>query len=196
VGGNICHLHNITTLLTTCPFGLPVKPNQDLPAAQTAYHTHFATQESVFRPAHHLRFHTEHATQAPSSQLERGRQKRRQRRFTRTYAHTDIIKHQLKGYSTNVCPSVLEAPCSHPESCTRCAYVGKKCNIASTPLQWQCLPCKLADPCFMAAGFTQNAYTTRSLSPENETMMQALHDKCGHPSILKFIQIYRAQNRV
>jgi len=52
--------------------------------------------------------------QAPPSQLERGRQKRRQRRCTRTYAHTDIIKHQLKVYSTRVCPSVLEAPFSHP----------------------------------------------------------------------------------
>jgi len=72
---NIRHLHNIAALLTTCPAGLPVKPNQELPAAQTAYHTHLATQESVFRPARHLRFHTEHATQAPPSQLERGHQK-------------------------------------------------------------------------------------------------------------------------
>ena len=115
---------------------------------------------------------------------------------SRTYAHTDIIKHQLKVYSTHVCPSVLEAPCSHPESCTRCAYVGKKCDIPSTPLPWQCLPCESADPCFMAAGSTQNAYTTRPLSPEDETMIQALHDKWGHPSNSKFVQIYRAQNRV
>ena len=69
------HLHNIAALLSTCPAGLQVKPNQELPAAQTAYHTHLATQESVFRPARHLRFHTEHATQAPPSQLERGHQK-------------------------------------------------------------------------------------------------------------------------
>jgi len=131
---NIRHLHHIAALLTTCPSGLPVVHNQELPTAQTAYHTHLATQESVFRPARHLRFHTEHATQAPPSQLKRGRQKRRHR-FTRTYAHTDIIKHQLEVHSTQVCPSVLEAPCSHPESCTRCAYVGKKCDIASTPLQ-------------------------------------------------------------
>jgi len=48
----------------------------------------------------------------------------------------------------------------------------------------------------MAAGFAQNAYTTCPLSPEDETMMQALHDKWGHPSNSKFIQIYRAQNRV
>ena len=94
---------------------------------------------------------------------------RRWRRFTRTYAHTDIIKHQLKVYSTHVCPSVLEAPCSHPKSCTRCAYVSKKCDIASTPLPWQCLPCESADPCCMVAGSTQNAYTTRPLSPEDET---------------------------
>jgi len=127
--------------------------------------------------------------------LERGHQKRRQHRFKRTYAHTDIIKHQLEVYSTHVCPSVLEVPCSHPESCMRCAYVGKKCDIASTPLPWQCLPCESADPCFMAAGSTHNACTTRPLSPEDETMMQALHDKWGHPSHSKFIQIYRAQNR-
>jgi len=57
---NIRHLHHITALLTTCPADLPVKPNQELPASQTAYHCHFTTQESVFRPAHHLRFHTEH----------------------------------------------------------------------------------------------------------------------------------------
>jgi len=139
---NIQHLHHITALLTTCPADLPVKPNQELPAAQTAYHTHLATQEPVFRPALHLRFHTEHATQAPPSQLERGRQERRQRCFTHTYAHTNIIKHQLEVYSTHVCPSVLEAPYSHPESCTPCAYVGKKCDIASTPLPWQCLPCE------------------------------------------------------
>jgi len=47
---NISHLHHIATLLTTCPTDLPVKPNQALPAAQSAYHTHLATQESVFRP--------------------------------------------------------------------------------------------------------------------------------------------------
>jgi len=164
---NICHLHHITALLTTCPADLPVKPNQALPAAQSAYHNHLATQESVFRPACHLCFHTEHTTQAPPSQLERGRQKRRLRRFTRTYAHTNIIKHQLKVYSTHVCPCVMEAPCSHPKSCTRCAYVGTKWDIPSTPLPWQCLPCESVDPCFMAAGSTQNAYTTRPLSPED-----------------------------
>jgi len=27
-------------------------------------------------------------------------------------------------------------------------------------------------------------------------MLQALHDKCGHPSNSKFIQIYKEQNRV
>jgi len=193
---NIRHIHHITALLTNCLADLPVKPNQALLAAQSAYHTHLATQGSVFRPAHHLRFRTEHATQAPPSQLERGCQKRRWRRFTRTYAHTDIIKHQLKVYSEHVCPFVLEAPCSHPESCTRCAYVGKKCDIASTPLLWQCLPCESAEPCFMAAGSTQNTYTTRPVSPEDETMMQALHDKWGRPSNSKFVQIYRAQNRV
>jgi len=48
----------------------------------------------------------------------------------------------------------------------------------------------------MAAGSTQNAYTTRLLSSEDETMLQALHDKLGHPFNSKFIQIYRAQNRV
>jgi len=32
--------------------------------------------------------------------------------------------------------------------------------------------------------------------PEDETMLQALHDKWGHPSNSKLIQIYRAQNRV
>jgi len=59
---NIRHLHHIAALLTTCPTDLPVKPSQALPAAQSAYHTHLATQESVFRSARHLRFHTEHAT--------------------------------------------------------------------------------------------------------------------------------------
>ena len=127
--------------------------------------------------------------------MERGRQTRCWRRFTRTYAHTDIIKHQLKVYSAHVCPSVLEAPGSHPESCTLCAYV-KRSDIPSTPLRWQCLPCESADPCFMATGSIQNAYTTLPLSPEDETMMQALHDKWGHPSNSKFVQIYRAQNRV
>jgi len=33
---NIRHLHHITALLTTCPADLTVKPNQELPAAQTA----------------------------------------------------------------------------------------------------------------------------------------------------------------
>ena len=82
---------------------------------------------------------------------------------------------------------------SHPESCTRCIYVGKKCDIPSTPLPWQCFPCESADPCFMAAGSIQNAYTTRPLSPEDETMIQSLHDKWGHPSNSKFIQIIRLQ---
>jgi len=80
----IRHLHHIAALLTTCPADLPVKPNQALPAAQSAYHTRLATQESVFCPARHLRFHTEHATQAPPSH----RQKRRWHRFTRTCAAT------------------------------------------------------------------------------------------------------------
>ena len=93
---NIRHLHHITALLTTCPAGLPVKPNQELPAPQTAYHTRLTTQESGLHPARHLRFHTEHTTQAPSSQPERGCQKRRQRRFTRKHVRTDIIKHQLE----------------------------------------------------------------------------------------------------
>jgi len=70
---NIRHLHHITVLLTTCPADLPVNPNQALPVAQSAYHTHLATQESVFRPASHLRFHTEHATQAPPSSTIGGR---------------------------------------------------------------------------------------------------------------------------
>ena len=48
-----------TILLTTCPTDLPVKPNQALPASQSAYHTHLATQESIFRPARHLRFITQ-----------------------------------------------------------------------------------------------------------------------------------------
>ena len=66
---NIPHLHHITALLTTCQADLPVKPNQALPAAQSADLTHLATQESFLRPASHLRFHTDHATQAPPSQL-------------------------------------------------------------------------------------------------------------------------------
>jgi len=53
---NIRHLHHIAALLTTCPADLPVKPNQELPAAQSEYHTHLATPESVFRPVRHLRF--------------------------------------------------------------------------------------------------------------------------------------------
>jgi len=44
----------------------------------------------------------------------------------------------------------------------------------------------------MAAVSTQNANTTRPLSPEDATAMQAR----GHPSNSIFIQIYRAQNRV
>ena len=59
------HLHYIAALLTTCPAGLPVQPQQALPAAQTAHHTRLATQESAFRPARHLRFHSEHAAQTP-----------------------------------------------------------------------------------------------------------------------------------
>ena len=41
------HLHHIAALLTTCPADLPVQPQQALPAAQTAYHTRLATQESA-----------------------------------------------------------------------------------------------------------------------------------------------------
>jgi len=63
-----------------------------------------------------------------------------------------IIKHQLELYSTHVFPSVLEAPCSHPEACMRCTHAGQVCNSAKTPLPWQCLPCESADLCFMAAG--------------------------------------------
>ena len=48
---NIHHLHHITALLTTCLTNQLVKPNQALPAAQSAYHRPLATQESVFRPA-------------------------------------------------------------------------------------------------------------------------------------------------
>jgi len=72
-------------------------------------------------------------------------------------------------YSTHVCLSVFEAPCSHPKACTCCAHVGQECDLANTPLPWQCLSGESADPCFMAAGSTQNAYTTRPFSPEDET---------------------------
>jgi len=50
----------------------------------------------------------------------------------------------------------------------------------------------------MAASSTQNTYTTLPgpLSPEDETMLQALHNKWDHPSNSKFIQIYTSQNRV
>ena len=48
---NIRHLHHIAALLTTCPTDLLVKPNQALPAAQSVYHTHLATQESDFSPS-------------------------------------------------------------------------------------------------------------------------------------------------
>jgi len=82
-GSAIRHLHHITALLTTCPAGLLVKPNQELPAAQNAYHTCLATQELGFHPARHLRFHTEHSTQVPPSQLEHGHQQQRQFCFTR-----------------------------------------------------------------------------------------------------------------
>ena len=47
---SIRHLHHIDALLTTCPADLLVKPNQALPAAQSAYRTHLATQESVLSP--------------------------------------------------------------------------------------------------------------------------------------------------
>jgi len=50
----VCHLHYITALLTACPAGLPVQPQQALPAEQTAYHTRLATQDPEFRPAHHM----------------------------------------------------------------------------------------------------------------------------------------------
>jgi len=48
---NIRHLHHITALFTTCPTDLPVNLNQALPAAQSVYHTHLATQESDFSPS-------------------------------------------------------------------------------------------------------------------------------------------------
>jgi len=109
-------------------------------ATCSANHTRLATQESNFHPARHLHFHTEHATQAPPSLPEHGRQERKQRRFTRTHTRTNIIKHQLDVYSTQVCPSALEATCSHPEACTHCTHVGQECNLTDTPLLWQCLP--------------------------------------------------------
>ena len=175
---NIRHLHHIVALLTTCLTDLPVKPNQ---AACSAIFLSYSPRYTGvhFLPSTPSTFSQRTCYTSSTQSIGARPPKRRRRRFTRTYAHTDIIKHQLKVYSTHVCPSVLEAPCSHPESCTRCAYVGKKCDIPSTPLPWQCLPCELADPCFMAAGCTQNAYTTRPLSPDDETMimMQALHDK-------------------
>ena len=37
-----------TILLTTCPADLPVKPNQALPASQSAYHTHLARMCKMF----------------------------------------------------------------------------------------------------------------------------------------------------
>ena len=43
--------------------------------------------------------------------------------------------------------------------------------------------------------YTKRTYHTPSLS-EDETMIHALHDKWGHPSNSKFVQIYRAQSRV
>jgi len=43
--------------------------------------------------------------------------------------------------------------------------------------------------------YTKRIYHTPSLL-RTETMMQVLHDKWGYPSDSKFVQIYRAQNRV
>jgi len=183
------------TLLTTCPAGLPVKPIQELPAAQTAFHTRLATQNPVFHPARHLRFHTEYAIQAPPSQLERGRQKQRQCRFTHTRARTDIIKHPLKVSNTCVSlyfGSAMLSSRSVQALCPRRSSV-QPCHHTFTVAMYSS---ESADPCFMAAGSIQNAYTTRPLSPEDENMLQALQNKWGHPSNSKFIQIYRAQNRV
>jgi len=46
---NIHHLHHPAALLTTCPAGLTLKgsswPNQELPAAKTAFNTRLATQQ-------------------------------------------------------------------------------------------------------------------------------------------------------
>jgi len=119
------------------------------------------------------------STQSAGARL----QKQRQCLFTRTHVHTNIIKYQPNVYSTHECPSVLEASCSHPKACTLCAHVGQECSLANTPLPWQCLSRESADPCFMAAGSTQNTYTARPLSPEDETMLQTLHDKWGLPPI-------------
>ena len=46
--------------------------------------------------------------------------------------------------------------------------------------------------------YAKRPYTTHPLCPDEKTMLQALHNKWGHPSIAKFIQVSmdRAQNRV
>jgi len=72
---NARHLHHIAAQFTTCPADLPLEPQPALPAVQTAYYAHLATYDSALRPARHLRFHTEHAAQAPPDQSKRGRQK-------------------------------------------------------------------------------------------------------------------------
>ena len=55
---------------------------------------------------------------------------------SRAHIHTPTSSSINSKLTVHMCPSVLEAPCSHPESCTRCTYVGKKCDIPSTPLPW------------------------------------------------------------
>jgi len=43
-------------------------------------------------------------------------------------------------------------------------------------------PVRVGRPKFHGSRLYTKRITTRPLSPEDETMMQALHDKWGHPS--------------
>ena len=191
------HLHMLAALDTTYPSGLPLQPQRGSSAPPTAYRALLSAQDAALCPARHQRFLNEQSAlnspgppESGRSTLKRAANRKRKRK------RADLRKHQREVYSTHVCPTTLAAPCPAPASCTRCAYVGKSCTIADTQLPWICHPCAPDDVCLMAAGSTQTAYNRRPLSPEDETMMQALHDKWCHPSNSKFIQIYKSQHRV
>jgi len=69
------------------------QPEQALPAAQTAYRTRLATQDPVFRPDRHLRFHTEHCAACCTSSAQSARSRPPRTTTASLRAHTRAHRH-------------------------------------------------------------------------------------------------------
>jgi len=195
---NIRHLHHIATLLTTCP-ALPASKAQPRAICSANCIPNSPRYTGItFSPSPPSTF--SHFTCYTSSTQSAGARPPKTKSAS-LHAHAHAHRHHqastrgLLNTRVSLCfGSAMLSSRSMQALRSRRSSV-QPCHHTFTVVM---PPSESADPCFMAAGSTQNVYTrvTRPLSLEDETMLQALHDKWGRTSNSKFIQIYRAHSSV